>query len=180
MRNFFEPGDWYWIADDGRLFSSRRGRTIDAEDEAFSTFVSTIGPPSRWPEDAAGNQTDAALTAALAPYGVEISLIAYAEQKRWEKETGGIVVNGISIATDDRGKQMLLGARVAAITDAQFTTSWVAQDGSIHEVDFAIITALSNAVLLHVRECFATYADVKAAIEDGSIDSTGQIDQAFL
>lgn len=110
---------------------------------------------------------------------VEISLAAYAAAARWQKETGGITVAGIPIATDDRSKQMLLGARVAADADPEFETAWVGDDGQIYDVNAAQIIAISNAVLAHVAACFATYATVKAGIDAETITATAQIDAAF-
>ncbi|MDU8502973.1 hypothetical protein RYB01_27840, partial [Pseudomonas syringae] len=52
------------------------------------------------------------------------SLLVYAADKRWRVETGGIVVGGMSVATDDRSKLMITGARVKADKDAAFTTNW--------------------------------------------------------
>jgi hypothetical protein len=41
----------------------------------------------------------------------------YAATKRLEEETSGITVGGVPIATDDRSKIMIIGARVAAAAD---------------------------------------------------------------
>lgn len=106
-------------------------------------------------------------------------LKAYAADKRWRKEVGGIVVNGVPIATDDRSKQMIMGARLAAEADPNFTTPWVANDNSVHTLSAAEVIAISNAVLAHVAGCFATYATVAPQIESGAIAGAAQIDAAF-
>lgn len=106
-------------------------------------------------------------------------LKSYAADKRWQKEIGGITVNGISIATDDRSKQMIIGARMAAEADSSFTTPWVASDGSVHTLAAADVIGISNAVLAHVGSCFATYATVAAQIDSADITSAEQIDAAF-
>lgn len=108
-----------------------------------------------------------------------VNLVTYAENKRWKKEVGGIYLNGIPIATDDRSKQMILGARVAADGDPDFTTPWVGADGAVYPLDAAAVIAVSNAVLSHVAACFAIYATVKADIDGGTIATTAQIDAAF-
>lgn len=61
-------------------------------------------------------------------------LPAYATQKRWERETGGINVGGAVIATDDRSKVMISGARVAAQNDPNFSTQWKGADGSFVKI----------------------------------------------
>lgn len=106
-------------------------------------------------------------------------LAAYASAVRYDKEVGGITYNGSPIATDDRSKQMILGARMVAQADATFTTKWAATDGTIVALDAPGLVALSNAVLAHVQACFLRFASVKADIDAGNITTTAQVDAAF-
>lgn len=106
-------------------------------------------------------------------------LVAYASSARYAKEIGGIVVAGVPVATDDRSKQMILGARVAADTDPDFSTLWVGADGNIYPVTAAAMITISNAVLAHVAACFTLFASVKTQIDVGTITTTAQIDAAF-
>ncbi len=105
------------------------------------------------------------------------SLLVYAADKRWRVETGGIVVGGMSVATDDRSKLMITGARVKADKDAAFTTNWKTPAGFV-EIDAATIIAISNAVLDHVDASFAIEGAVLAGIEAGTITTQAQIDAA--
>lgn len=107
------------------------------------------------------------------------ALTLYAAQKRWEKETGGIVFGGMVISTDDRSKIMISGARVAAEADPNFTTQWKGADGSFVTLVAAMIVAISNAVSTHVSNCFALEAQVLAQIEAGTITTATEIDAAF-
>jgi hypothetical protein len=106
-------------------------------------------------------------------------LFAYAALRRWEKEIGGISVAGVPVATDDRAKQMIIGARVAADADPEWATIWVGANGDRYPVNAAAMIAISNAVQAHVNACFTTYADVAAAIESGQISDFEAIDGAF-
>lgn len=117
--------------------------------------------------------------AAALAVAVKGQLAAYAAAARYNKEIGGITFNGSPVATDDRSKQMILGARMAAQADATFTTKWAATDGTIVALDAAGLIALSNAVLGHVQACFLRFASVKADIDAGNITTTAQIDAAF-
>lgn len=113
-------------------------------------------------------------------YGdLKTDLKAYAADRRWRKEVGGVIVNGIPIATDDRSKQMIMGARLAAAADSGFTTPWVAADNSVHTLTAAEVIAISNAVLEHVATCFATFATVAAKIDSEEIAGAAQVDAAF-
>ena len=107
-------------------------------------------------------------------------LTSYAAAKRYTVETGGIVVNGVKVATDDRSKTMIIGAALKADKDPAFTTSWVAADGSVHALDAAAIEAISDAVAMHVDAAFSTYATVADAIaaDPPTITSLAEIDAA--
>lgn len=106
-------------------------------------------------------------------------LAAYASDLRWQKESGGITISGVPIATDDRSKLMITGARVAADADPAWTTIWQGTDGTSYPLNAAAMIAISNAVSAHVAGCFASYATVKAAIDAGTMTTTAAIDAAF-
>lgn len=110
---------------------------------------------------------------------IGVDLPAYAAQKRWEKEVGGIEVNGLTVATDDRSKTMISGARVAAMANTDFATAWKGSGGEFVPLDASAVVAISDAVLAHVSNCFAIEAQVLAAIEAGNITTEAQIDAAF-
>ena len=111
----------------------------------------------------------------------DVDLVAYAAQKRWQVETGGVTVNGLVIATDDRSKTLLMGARISAAADAKFTTPWTFPDGSEQKLDAATIIAASDAVLAHVAACFDTFSDVKTKIgaKKPTIKTPDDVDAAF-
>lgn len=106
-------------------------------------------------------------------------LLAYAADARWRREVGGITVSGVPIATDDRSKVMIVGARVAAEADPGWSTIWHGADGQIYPINAAAIIAISAAVEAHVNSGFATFAEVKADIEAGTITTRAEIDAAF-
>lgn len=108
-----------------------------------------------------------------------VDLVAYAADRRWRNEVGGIVIAGIPIATDDRAKLMITGARVAAMADPNWSTEWHGTDGNTYPVDAATMVMISDAVQRHVNASFATFAQVKAEIGAGTITATDQIDAAF-
>lgn len=106
-------------------------------------------------------------------------LIAFAANLRWRKEIGGILVEGVPVATDDRSKVMIVGARVAAAVDPQWTTIWHGSNGSVYPIDAAAMIAISDAVQSHVNAGFTTFASAKAAIEAGTITTFEQVEDAF-
>ena len=108
-------------------------------------------------------------------------LLAYAKARRYQTETGGVTINGVPFATDDRSKLLLTGARSAAQADATFKTPWVAADGSTHQLAAADVIAVSNAVLAHVNACFTAFATLAAglAATPPTVTTMAQVDAAF-
>lgn len=108
-----------------------------------------------------------------------LSILEYIAAKRWEKEVGGIDVDGLFIATDDRSKMMISGARVAAQGNPEFSTQWKTATGDFLMVDAATIIAVSDAVLDHVARCFAVEAAITADMQSAADFSTADIDEIF-
>lgn len=105
------------------------------------------------------------------------NLIAYAANKRWQKEVGGVTLNGIPVPTDDRAKLLILGAAQTMAVDA--TAPLVINGvnyGSMTGAQFQVINA---AVVAHVQSTFPILADVIALINSNEITTTAQIDEAF-
>jgi hypothetical protein len=65
----YDPLRWFWLADDGRLFSSEQQAIVSDADPAYVDWLRLNEYPTPWPKDAAGNQTIEALNAVLEPYG---------------------------------------------------------------------------------------------------------------
>lgn len=106
------------------------------------------------------------------------ALIAYAANKRWQVEVGGIEVGGFAVHTDDRSKMMIMGARMKAADDPDFTTDWKTAAGEFVTIDADTVLVISDAVLDHVARCFAAEAAVIIKIEAGEITDFAGIDGA--
>lgn len=107
------------------------------------------------------------------------ALAAYAASARYTKETAGITVGGVAVATDRQTQAMLAGAYNMATADATFTTQWKGESGAFVSLDAPTIIAIAKAVGAHVAACFATEAAQVAAINAGTVTTTGAIDGAF-
>jgi hypothetical protein len=110
---------------------------------------------------------------------IRADLMAHAADRRWRIETGGILVAGVPVATDDRAKIMIMGARVAASADPAWSTVWHGSDGETYPLDAGAMIAVSNAVEAHVNATFATFATIRAGILAGTLTTTAAIDAAF-
>lgn len=109
-----------------------------------------------------------------------MSVAEYIAAKRWEREVGGIELDGLAVATDDRSKMMISGARVAAQNNPEFATQWKASDGTFLMLDAQTIIAISDAVLEHVARCFAIEASIILDLQMGAVFTFSDIDQIFV
>lgn len=91
--------------------------------------------------------------------------------RRWEVETGGIVVSGAAIATDALTQAKLSGALQLVQDDDQVVIDWKGADGTWVQLDAATVTAVARAVGLHVQACFSREKALHEAVdaaEDGA------------
>lgn len=73
---------------------------------------------------------------------------------RYDKEVGGITLaNGMTVATDDRSKGLIAGARIDTMADPTILTNWKADTGWV-QIDADTVAMISSAVAAHVRACF--------------------------
>lgn len=179
MLHTFDPANCYWVQDDGTLYSGRAQTIVPATDGDYVAWCAAGMAAVPWPRDAAGDQTEQALQDVLTPHGMFASLTAYAEDAKWRREIGGITVAGLSVATDDRSKLMIAGARLAALADPAWTTQWHVGGGVLVPLAAPEVVAISDAVLAHVDACFAAFGAVVSAIEAGTITAPAEIDTAF-
>ena len=115
--------------------------------------------------------------ASLPPGKAELA--SYARDRRWQAEIAGITVGGVAIATDDRSKTMILGARLAAQSDPGWSTIWQGADGNAYPVNATAIIAISDAVQAHVSATFVALANVLTAIEAGTTATFAEVDAAL-
>lgn len=125
-----------------------------------------------------GVQAKRFLTAAELSARVD-ELYAYAANVRYEREVGGMLVGGMAVATDDRSKLLLAGARIKAEADPSYTTRWKVSNTDRVDIPAAQIVAMSDAVLAWVDRTFDVYDKVANLIAAGTIRTSAEIDAAF-
>lgn len=104
-------------------------------------------------------------------------LMAYAAQKRFAVETGGISVDGVGVRTDRESQAMLSGAYLAVQSNPDRTINWKTDSGFVY-LDATAMTKIAESVLCHVQSCFDIEAHTAAAINAGTITTFEQIDAA--
>lgn len=80
----YDPLNWYWTDEAGRIYSSAREHIVPQSDKAYKAWLASGNQPTPWPRDDVGNQTDAALLAVVSGYGLSVAAnaVAAARQKR--------------------------------------------------------------------------------------------------
>lgn len=85
-------------------------------------------------------------------------------QTRYERETGGLTVDGVTIATDRESQSLITGAALAATRDSGYACQWKTQSGFV-QLDAATIIKIADAVRAHVQACFDKEAELMALLE---------------
>jgi len=107
----------------------------------------------------------------------EAQLIDYAAWKRWQVETGGVLVSGAQVDTSRESQAMVSGAFTYSQVNPSKPIKFKAASGWI-TLDAATVALIAGAVGDHVQACFAIEEEVSTAILDGTITTTAEIDAA--
>ena len=181
------PADWYWCADDGRVYSSLSQTLIGSDDPGLMAFTERF-QPTRWPSDDAGQQTDAALLDVLTPYGLSIygtSLdVARAARTRElyaaceRRITGGFSSSALgtphaypSTMVDQINLMGSVSASLLPDRPADWTTPfWCASDGAwaFRPHDAAQIQAAGADCKAHVAACQTLLAALNLQVQGAS------------
>lgn len=114
----------------------------------------------------AGAKTVRAVYAAEAKPLAEVKAarLAALATYRYGRETGGVVVSGMSVSTDDRSKMLISGAYAAAKNNVREVFQFKGGAG-FATLSKEQIAAVAEAVFTHVQDCYANEAAHAAAIE---------------
>lgn len=136
----------------------------------------TLHVPERWVEQVAES-----VAAAVAPGASDrrrhAALRAYAADKRYAVETGGLVVGGRRIDTSRDSQALITGAH-AYVSAADVPTVEFKAAGGWVTLTRADVQGIALAVAAHVQACFAVERAIDTAIEADEITSTTEIDAA--
>jgi hypothetical protein len=97
---------------------------------------------------------------------------------RYEVETSGITVNGMSVQTDRQSRADLTAARIKAQEDSNYSTKWKTPDGFV-TLDSSTILTIADAVHNHVQAAFETEATVEDEIKNGTLTTTSEVKARF-
>ncbi|MFK0336769.1 hypothetical protein ACIQT7_05865 [Agrobacterium deltaense] len=181
----YDPRDWYWLADDGRLFSSALASLVEAADESFAEWKGKGFVPTPWPTDADGAQTSEVLQRVLAPYGLIVaeSAIDAARTKKIDALTvacasaitGNYVSDALGAVHAYPSKQVDQLNMMGSVTDALTpgkpedwkTPFWCANangEWEFREHTASQIIAAGQAGKAHVVTCQTILAELSAQV----------------
>lgn len=103
----------------------------------------------------------------------------YAANKRWQKETGGIVVGGSNIDTTRESQGLINGGFNLAKDNAEATIKFKTPSGVFVTLDADTMITIGRAVGNHVQSCFSLESDVNDSINSDVITTYEQIDTVF-
>lgn len=99
---------------------------------------------------------------------------------RYEKEVGGISIDGMPIPTDDRTKTLLVGAYNDALYENdpnRLRTFKI--EGNFATLTNAQVIYIALAIATHVQKCFDAEATVYQMINEGSLITEEDVENAF-
>lgn len=86
-------------------------------------------------------------------------------ERRWQAETGGTIVGGLSIPTDAPSQAKFTSAALAAVIDPAYSVSWKLATGEFVALGRNEIIGLAQGARAHVQACFDREATLAAAID---------------
>ena len=88
--------------------------------------------------------------------------------RRFQAETGGVIVEGIQVNTERDSQALLTGAAFAASLDPAYQIKWKAATGFV-DLSAQQIIGVASAVRAFVQSCFDRESELLGAVADGSI-----------
>ena len=102
---------------------------------------------------------------------LKIRLSAEITRIRYERETGGILVNGAKIQTDRESQATVAGAWAKAKSDPNVTINWKTMAGWVELTAQAMIE-IGDAVFNHVQHCFNRERELQILCADATDSET--------
>ena len=117
---------------------------------------------------------------ALDPGDNSIRLMPYAADKRWRIETGGIVVDGHPVKSDDPSQRKVANLKTSFDNGTQADpVQFKLADGTFFTAGAAEVDAIYSALMAHVQACYSAEENARAAISAGTATTYEAVDAFF-
>ena len=174
----YVPTNWYWLASDGRVYSSEKQAIVDSADKDYSAWQAAGNPPTPWPKNEDGDETDGALAAVLANYGLKMFPPTLAETKNELKSRvdAAAETERLKYITAGVGQSMTYGEKFnQAVEYSKKYAAHTADPKNVNppdENEFPLLQAsigIDGSSMIEVAEtvtyAFALWEKIGAAIE---------------
>lgn len=173
----YDPANWYWTigSDVDNVWSSARAALVPSTDADYQAWTSA---GFNTPNMASMADLEDTLRVAYPPGTPK----TYAALARYNAASGGVVITSVSAAaflTDPVSRNAINSADDYLKANASETVDWKMADGSFVSIDAATMTSIANTVAGFVQLCFTCESQLVAGIDDGSVTTLAQIDDAF-
>lgn len=172
------PFDWYWQADDGRVYSSAKQGFVPKSHQAFEDWLAGGNKPTRWPSDDNGEQTDAELSKVLKPYGLLIGVIADIKSALKEEVDRDAETERLKYITPGNGQAMTYQQKVDEARAFKSASNPKAADYLVLSSEVGITAETLSEVADIVLAAFALWQQIGAAIEGVRLGAKRDIDAA--
>jgi len=189
--NMYNPQNWYWLAEDGRIYSSAKQALIKDTNEDFIAWTKAGHRPTPWPKDRDGEETDAALAEVLAPYGLRLFAPTFDEIKvdLKTKVDSAAEFERLKYITNGVGQSMTYQEKVnqAASYSGAYTAHLADPDNNSkpNDDEYLLLQAslgIDGDTVLEVAEtvthAYAIWQKIGAAIEATRLESKAAIENA--
>lgn len=96
-----------------------------------------------------------------------VTTVSAIAARRWQAETAGINVAGITIDSGRASQALITGAALNAVIDPSYVCNWKTPDGFV-QLDAQTLLGVAIKLRAHVQACFDREADLLAALVDGT------------
>lgn len=176
----YDPFDSYWIADDKRVYGSKRQTIVTDTDPDYVAWVAIEGNYATiWPRDIAGAQTNESLQDVLTQYGLTVDLYAYAAKACGIRQAEGIVLNTTPLPSDRLTQSAVDAAYSYSQTNPAATYTARLPDNSFIVMDATQLAAYAMDLTHFYQACALCESDTCDAIDAGTITDRAQVDAAF-
>lgn len=172
----FDPYNWYWLADDGRLYSSAKQRLIDGSTPIYLKWIAGAYQPTRWPVDDNGEQTEAELSKVLAPYGLLVGSVTDIKSALKVEVDVAAETERLKYITPGNGQAMTYQQKVAEAQGYKAAINPKPTDYPILASEVGITAPTLSEVADTVLAAYRQWQQIGAAIEAIRLGAKRDID----
>ena len=187
----FNIYNWFWLDSSGRVYSSAKQAVVDEKDKDYSAWQAAGNPPTPWPKNDAGEETDEALAAVLAGYGLKMFPPTFAETKEALKSRVDAAAENerLKYITNGVGQSMTYTEKFNQAVD--YSKKYAAHERDPknapepNDNDYLLLKAglgVDGTSLIEVAEtvtyAYAIWQKIGAAIEATRLESKAAIENA--